>query len=215
MDERKNYAISLSDFKEKIKNGSTVLDSRDAHEFCNGFIPGSLFVGNNPKEIISLVEPKQSVVLLTSAGQDDPLIKLFASHFSIEGFLEGGFKEWTNASEKVDMVIEIEADELAMDIHFDKQITVMDIRKRLEFSNGHIKDATNLPLQEMTNIALIAQFEEDEKIYIYSNDDEQSVLAASILKKHGYHNLRIVSGGWQQIQKEKSIHIIKEPNLLN
>lgn len=215
MDETKNYAISLSDFKEKIKKGTTVLDSRDADEFCNGFIPGSLFAGHNPKGVFPLVEPKQSVLLLTSAGKNDPPVKLFASHFSIEGLLEGGFEAWRNANEKVDMIIEIEADELAMDIHFDKQITVMDIRKRLEFSNGHIKDATNLPLQEMTNIALIAQFEEDEKIYIYSNDDEQSVLAGSILKKHGYHNLRIVTGGWQEIQKEKSIHIIKEPNLLN
>jgi hydroxyacylglutathione hydrolase len=43
------------------------------------------------------------------------------------------------------MIIDIEADELAMDIPFDENLVVIDVRRETEFADGHVKDAVNSP----------------------------------------------------------------------
>jgi hypothetical protein len=40
-------------------------------------------------------------------------------------------------------------------------------------------------------------------------------MAASLLKKHGFHNLRIVSGGWERIKEENGVRIEKVKKSLN
>jgi rhodanese-related sulfurtransferase len=62
------------------------------------------------------------------------------------GYVDGGFEKWKAAGEAVDMIIDIEADELAMDIPFDQNLVVVDVRKPAEFADGHVKNALNLPL---------------------------------------------------------------------
>jgi rhodanese-related sulfurtransferase len=102
-----------------------------------------------------------------------------------------------------------------MDIPFDDRLTVLDVRRLNEFAEGHVKDAVNLPLEEMTDVAQIAQLEEDQNIYVHCRSGYRSVIAASLLKRQGYHNLRNVLGGWQKIKDEKNIETTKEANVLN
>jgi len=113
------------------------------------------------------------------------------------------------------MIIDVEADELAMDIPFDNNLVVVDVRKENEFAEGHVKDAINLPLNEMTDVAQIARFEENQNIYIHSENGYRSLIAASILKKQGYQNLRNILGGWAKIKDQKNIKIEKEASVLN
>ena len=113
------------------------------------------------------------------------------------------------------MIIDVEADELAMDIPFDDNLVVVDVRKENEFAEGHVKDAINLPLNDMTDVAQIAQFEENQNIYIHCASGYRSLIAASILKKQGYHNLRNVLGGWDAIKEQKNIKTEKEASVLN
>jgi hypothetical protein len=41
------------------------------------------------------------------------------------------------------------------------------------------------------------------------------VIAASLLKRHGFHNLRNVVGGWAKIKEQESIETEKEQSVLN
>lgn len=102
-----------------------------------------------------------------------------------------------------------------MDIPFDNHIMVLDVRKYTEFADGHVKDAVNLPLAEMTDVAQIAQLEEDQNIYIHCVSGYRSVIASSLLKRQGYHNLRNVLGGWDKIKEQKNITVEKEAKVLN
>jgi len=79
------------------------------------------------------------------------------------------------------------------------------VRKPNEFSEGHVKNAMNLPLAEMADIAQIAMLEEDQNIYIHCEAGYRSVIAASLLKRQGYQNLRNILGGWAKIKEEKKI----------
>ena len=68
---------------------------------------------------------------------------------------------------KINMIIDLKADEVAMDIPNDDNLVIMDGRKENEFAEGNEKDAINLPLSEMTDVAQIAQLEENQNIYIH------------------------------------------------
>jgi hydroxyacylglutathione hydrolase len=102
-----------------------------------------------------------------------------------------------------------------MDIPHDDNLVIVDVRKENEFAEGHVKDAINLPLSDMTDVAQIAQLEENQNIYIHCGTGYRSLIAASILKKHGYHNIRNIVGGWAKIKEQKNIKTEKEASVLN
>ena len=133
----------------------------------------------------------------------------------MSGYLDGSFEAWKNAGEKVDMIIDVEPDELVMDMPHDPNLIVVDVRRETEYADGHLKDAVNLPLSDMTDVALLAQFEENENIYVHCAGGYRSVIALSLLKKEGIHNVRNVMGGWAKLKEEEGIEIKKEPSVLN
>lgn len=213
-------SLTVKDFKEKIKENVVVLDTRKVTEFTNGFIPGSIFIGLEGRfaEWAGTLLPfHQPIILVTDKGmEEETIIRMARVGFDkVEGYLKGGFEEWKKAGEKIDLIIDVEADELALDIKHDPKLTVLDVRRETEFGDGHIKNAINLPLSDMSDIAQIANFEDDQNLYIHCAGGYRSVIAASLMKRHGYHNLRNVLGGWGKIKEEKNINIEKEASVLN
>lgn len=213
-------ALSLKEFKKKIEDEAIILDTRNAEDFSEGFIPGSIFIGLDGRFAEwagSLLPFDKSILLICEKGrEEEALVRLARVGFeNVEGYLKGGFEEWKKAGEKIDLLINVEADELAMDIPFDDRLTVLDVRRLNEFAEGHVKDAVNLPLEEMTDVAQIAQLEEDQNIYVHCRSGYRSAIAASLLKRQGYHNLRNVLGGWEKIKDQENIETKKEADVLN
>jgi rhodanese-related sulfurtransferase len=131
------------------------------------------------------------------------------------GYLDGGFEAWKNAGEEIDLIIDVEADELMMDLPHDKNLLVVDVRRETEFADGHLKDAINLPLIEMNDPATLADFEDTQNLYVHCGGGYRSVIASSLLKKQGIHNIRNVLGGWTKIKEQEKAEIVKEASVLN
>lgn len=213
-------ALTIEDFKKKMDEDIIVLDTRKASVFTHGFIPGSIFIGLEGRFAEwagTLISFHQRIILVTDAGkEEETIIRLARVGFDkVEGYLQEGFEAWKNAGEKIDIIIDVEADELALDIKHDPKLAVLDVRRETEFGDGHIKNATNLPLSEMTDLAQIANFEDDQSLYIHCASGYRSVIAASLIKRQGFNNLRYVLGGWNKIKEEKNIEIEKESSVLN
>jgi hydroxyacylglutathione hydrolase len=212
--------LSVEAFKNKMKTAVTLLDTRDASVFTQGFVPGSIFIGLEGRfaewagSILSFTRP---LLLITEPGkEEETVIRLARVGFSkMEGYLQGSFEAWDKAGEKKDMIINVEADELAMDIPHDPNLQVVDVRRETEFADGHVKSAVNVPLNEMTDVALIAGFEETQNLYVHCGSGYRSVIACSLIKSQGLHNLRNILGGWEKIKEEQSIKIAREPSVLN
>ncbi len=218
--ERGLKALSIEEFKAIALEDIIILDTRQATIFTQGFIPSSIFMGLEGRYAewaATMIAFDKKIILVTEAGkEEESVIRLARVGFDkMAGYLEGGFEAWQNAGEKVDMIIDVEPDELIMDLPHDPNITVLDVRKENEYADGHLKDASNLPLSNMTDITLLAQFEEDENIYVHCAGGYRSVIAASILKKEGIHNLRNVLGGWGKIKEEEGVVIEKDASVLN
>src|SRR5690606_16071582 len=157
--------LSVEDFK-KAMNDAIILDTRHASEFTQGFIPGSIFIGLEGRfaEWAGALLPfDKTIILVTPEGkEEETVIRLSRAGFDkMDGYLDGGFEAWRNAGEKIDVIIDVEADELIMDIPHDPKLVIVDVRKETEFADGHLADAMNVPLNDMTDIINIAQFEED------------------------------------------------------
>lgn len=213
--------LSIAAFKEKTGvEDRLILDTRPATLFAEGFIPGSVFIGLEGRFAEwagSLLPFDKPIVLVTRAGEErETVIRLARVGFSkIEGYLEGGFEAWDQAGETKDLVINVEADELAMDIPFDDNLVVVDVRRETEYADGHVKDAVNLPLQEMTDPGNLVQIEDHHNLYVHCAGGYRSMIAVSLLKREGIHNLRNVLGGWSVIKDQKGIEVEKETRVLN
>jgi len=206
--------LSVDEFKNWIKEDAIILDTRPASIFTNGFIPGSIFIGLEGRfaEWAGTILPfDKPIILVTEMDKEtESVIRLSRVGFeNICGVLAGGFEKWKSQNEAVDIIIDVEADELMMDIPFDKNLEIIDVRKENEFADGHIENALNLPLHEITNLAEIAQFEEQQNLYIHCAGGYRSVIAASLFKRQGVHNLRNVLGGWSSIKNQPAAKILK------
>ncbi len=214
--------LSSSEFKKLMKEDEDliVLDTRDSAIFTNGFIPGAVSIGLDGRfaEWAGMLLPFDKPLLMVTAPgkEEETAVRLARVGFSnIQGYLQGSFKAWQQAGEKIDMLIEVEADELAMDLPHDPHLVVVDVRRETEFADGHIKGAVNIPLADMTDPGSMANLEETQNIYVHCAGGYRSIIAASLLKRQGIHNLRNVSGGWAKIKEQKTIEVVKETSVLN
>ncbi|MBS1567061.1 MAG: MBL fold metallo-hydrolase, partial [Bacteroidetes bacterium] len=213
--------LSVEDFKEKIKDENVIiLDTRPGILFTQGFVPGSISIGLEGRfaEWAGMLLPfDKPIVLVTESGkEEESAVRLARVGFAnMDGVLKGGFEAWLKAGEKIDMIIEVEADELAMDIPHDTNLVVVDVRRETEFADGHVKGAINLPLNDLTDPGSMANIEEKQNLYVHCAGGYRSVIAISLFKRQGIHNLRNIVGGWSRIKEEKGIETVKESSVLN
>ena len=213
-------ALSIDEFKQLIKEDTIILDTRHATVFTQGFVPGSIFIGLEGRFAEwagSLLPFDAPMVLVTESGKEkETIVRMARVGFSkIIGYLNGGYIAWINAGEETDMIIDVEADELMMDIPHDKNLVVIDVRRPTEYADGHLKDALNLSLNDMVDPATMANLEDTQNLYVHCAGGYRSVIAASLLKRQGIHNLRNILGGWAKIKEQEKAEIVKETSVLN
>ena len=199
--------LTVQEFKEKIATFEPIiLDTRNANVFTQGFVPGSISIGLEGRfaEFAGSILPfDQAILLVCEPGTEkESIVRLARVGFeNIIGHLAGGFNAWATANETIDLIIDVEADELAMDIPFDPNMVIVDVRKTSEFDKGHLKEALTIPLDELTDPASMANFDDNQNIYIHCAGGYRSVIAISLLKKNGYTNLIDVAGGFAALSE--------------
>ncbi len=214
-------ALSVKDFKNlSKKDKTTILDTRNADVFTQGFVPGSISIGLEGRFAEwagSLLSFDHSLLLVTDEGMErETIIRLARVGFEkFDGYLQGGFAAWQQAGEPIDLIINIEADEVAMDIPFDENLVIVDVRKEVEFADGHVKDAVNIPLSSMVDPLNIAAFNDTDNLYLHCAGGYRSVIAASILKQQGIHNLYNITGGYAALKSDERIDTEKSTEVLN
>lgn len=71
--------------------------------------------------------------------------------------------------------------------------TIVDVRDRPTYNHGHISGAIPIPLNDLTKRA--SSLAKNREIYIYGENDEQSVRAAQTLKEAGFTHVSTLTGG--------------------
>jgi hydroxyacylglutathione hydrolase len=180
-----------------------VLDVRTEAEFAEKHIPNSIFIGLNggfaPWVGELIVDVKQPLLLVTPAGQEEETV-LRLSRVGFDntlGYLEGGVAAWEAAGKETDFVGGITAEELKT--RFEQvQDNIFDVRKESEYLSQHLENVKNTPLSSLNQH--LATFPKNEEFYVHCAGGYRSMIAISILKSRGYHNIVDVKGGFKAIE---------------
>lgn len=201
--QRSLKALSPTDF-ELIANqsGALILDVRNQSEFGKAHIPQSVFIGLNgdfAPWVGALVQNvEQPILLVTEKGQQEEAItRLSRVGFDqVLGYLEGGIDAWISEGKEIDSVLSISALDFA-ERYRNANIPVFDVRKDGEFNKQHVVNAFHAPLSNLNDY--LNDFPVDKDFYIHCQGGYRSMIAASILKQRGIHNLIDVAGGFKDI----------------
>lgn len=189
---------------ERIANetGAIVLDVRNQIEFIDGHIPRSIFIGLDgsfaPWVGALLADVEQKILLVVSPGKEEEAVtRLSRVGFDRTlGYLQGGIDAWKEAGKEIDMLDSVDVETLKSEM--DNNVPIFDVRNDGEFANGHISQVVHTPLAFLNDH--LAEFPQDEKFYLYCAGGYRSVIAASILKSRGIHNVVNVAGGYAEIK---------------
>lgn len=201
-----NRALSPSEFETLAEeSGALLLDVRAAADFAQGHIPGSIFIGLDgqfaPWVGALITDIKQPILIIAPEGREQEcIIRLSRVGYDNSlGYLAGGFNAWKNAAKEYDTVQQVTATELETAMQTG-DISIFDVRKPGEFNSAHIdyKNLNHTPLDFLNDH--LAEFPTTGSFYIHCAGGYRSLIAASILKARGYHNMIDVIGGFGAIK---------------
>jgi glyoxylase-like metal-dependent hydrolase (beta-lactamase superfamily II)/rhodanese-related sulfurtransferase len=179
-----------------------ILDVRKEEDFANGHVPKSIFIGIHgafaPWVGALILDIKQPILLITPKGKEEETIKRLArvGYDNTIGYLNGGFESWKKSGLEFDTISSISAENLEEKIK--ENAPIFDVRKPGEYVSEHIVDVPSTPLDFLNEH--IAEFPLDENFYLHCAGGYRSMIAASILKARGYHNVVNVLGGFSAIK---------------
>ncbi|SDS24477.1 Glyoxylase, beta-lactamase superfamily II [Formosa sp. Hel1_31_208] len=181
-----------------------ILDVRHQSEFVKGHIPRSIFIGIEgdfaPWVGAMIADVSQLILLVSPVGKEQEVItRLSRVGFdNVIGYLDGGFDAWKHSGMEYDTVTSIAAEEFANRYSTIKE-KVFDVRREGEYKAEHIEGAKHTPLNYLNNY--LSEFPGNNTFYVHCAGGYRSVIAASILKSRGIHNLIEVAGGYDEIKK--------------
>jgi rhodanese-related sulfurtransferase len=80
-------------------------------------------------------------------------------------------------------------------------LTMIDVRDRESFNQGHMTGAMPMPMESLLEMAE-GSLAPERDIYVYGDSDTQSLEAAEMLRGAGFKNVAVIKGGlmaWREI----------------
>lgn len=185
------------------ETAAVVLDVRHHKDFAKAHIPRSISIGLEgsfaPWVGTLIANVKQPLLLITPEGKEEEAItRLSRVGFDHTlGYLQGGIEAWKKAGKEVDTIKSISA--TAFKQHIAQKVPVFDVRKAAEYTAEHVNGAVLTPLGNLNNH--LAEFPEKETFYVHCGGGYRSIIAASLLKSRGIHNLVDIAGGFTAIKQ--------------
>ena len=182
-----------------------VLDVRHQSEFIKAHIPRSIFIGIDgsfaPWVGALLADISLPILIVAEEGRvEETVTRLSRVGFdNTLGYLKGGVTAWQASGREIDSLESVSAAELKSAIENEKAV-VYDVRKQSEYDTAHLPDAHLTPLDFITDH--YGDFPKEGEFYVHCAGGYRSVIAASILKRRGYHSVIDVAGGFGAIKKE-------------
>ena len=200
-----DVALSASAFEAAANEiGAVVLDVRHQDKFVVEHVPNSIFIGIEggfaPWVGALIKDVEQPILLIVEDDAiEEAITRLSRVGFdNILGYLDGGLENWKKEGKEAESLESISADQFAAQVEKDGR-KIFDVRKPGEWDTEHLPDAENTSLGELNNH--LAEFPKEDKFYIHCAGGYRSVIAASILKSRGIHNMIDVKGGFDAIKK--------------
>jgi hydroxyacylglutathione hydrolase len=181
--------IGADDLKKFIRNTDIALiDTRDRYDFLDGHIPGAIFSPLDKQfntTAGSYVEEEKPIYLIIDKNRVNEAVRdlinvgldNIAGYAAIEDFEE--YKKQGGEIEKT----EYTSFEKAAEILKSNNLQVVDVRKRSEFVEGHVKGALNVPHTRL--LERLDEVPESGTLLVHCSAGGRSAVAAALLQRYG------------------------------
>ncbi len=192
-------AFSPEALQKMQRGGHLVVDTRSSSQYGAGHIPGSLHISLNGQFASwagTLIKPDVPLILIAEEAERVREAQTRLARVGLEkvsGSLKDGLLAWHQAGLPFATIEQISIEELRYRMQEHLIDTILDVRMPSEWYAGHIAQATNMPLNYLTESAL--SLNRDAKIAAICAGGYRSSIATSILEQSGFRNVSNVVGG--------------------
>ncbi len=182
--------MSADDVEKAQKNGAVMVDLRSPEAYAGAFIPGSLAI---PLEMIPayagyLLDYESDIILVPESREQihtavQYLIRI--GYDRILGYLKGGMHSWEVSGRQYDRIGAVHAAVLDRRIKDGEDFTLLDVRKISEYDQGRLAGAVHIFLGELQS--RVDEIDSDKPVVTFCGSGERAIIAASILKRHGFN----------------------------
>ncbi len=203
-------ALDIASFESEISKGAIILDARKPEIFEQGFIPGSINIGLDGQYAVwvgSLIDHATPIIIVADYGREREAVLRLArvGYEHVFGYLKGGFEAWLKSGKPIDLVDSVEAEYFAS-LTGNEEHKVIDVRNPSEWHGGIIEGAELIPLSKLAQHA--EQLDKNHRYLVHCAGGYRSMMAASILKKHGFTNIVNVRGGINKIKESGFLLVV-------
>lgn len=184
----------------------TLVDIRSREAYALSHIPNAL---SYPDTTISTVNlPVTNKLIIVGHETDEQLNNEVADYLNSKGynfaFMKGGHTAWTNLNNQVvttgdpssfvdqSKIKYITTEDLKKRFQANEKIFVLDVQSKEGFAKKHLKDAKNIPVNELES--RIAELPSGQKIVVYGTNEAEAFRAGVILFDLNIFGAEVVSG---------------------
>ena len=197
--------LNAQSVQREMEHGALVLDTRSPEQFGEGHIPGAVFVALHGPAFatrVGFVAPSDARLVLVINDEYDlhVAVKRLAvvGYDQVISFLEGGMAAWQEAGLPVQQLNQLSIEELSASRH---AFTILDVRDRDEWDEGHIAGALHLPYYVVLD--QLHELDRTRPLAVMCASGQRSTIASALLQRHGFTAVANVVGGmeaWNQVE---------------
>jgi hydroxyacylglutathione hydrolase len=201
---RRPARLSAADLTAALAQGATVVDTRQARDFAQGAVPGTLNIPANrsfttwagwllpyDREFYLIVDDRSPQMIdelvrdLVGIGLD-----------RVAGYFGSEVVSARRASKgPLQTITLLSLAEVVTQIQSNEKI-VLDVRGEGEWSAGHIPGSINLPVGDLE--ARLGEVSRDRPLIVHCQTGARSAIAASLLRARGFADVRQFPGGFAE-----------------
>ena len=188
--------LSPKDFGELIPTAQ-VVDTRNQVGFGAGHIPGSLSMWDHvlPNFAGWFLDYEKPLLFVCDPQKTSEIVRkmLRIGFDNLAGYLREGMLTWLVSGGSIEKIPLLTAQEMCELMRDGEDLFLLDVRSEDEFKGKGLKHAKHIHLTEiLDNLDLIPG---DKPVVPLCRSGNRSMLAASVLKKMGWDNVKLLTGG--------------------
>lgn len=190
-------------FLKAYNNGLKIIDTRNKFDFAKGYIPNSLNIqGNNSFSTWAgwLLNYQEQFVLVADENKIDDLTRKLM-RIGLDN-VYGYISDVENLGLELQTVDVIDIEEFKPLVEKD-DVQIVDVRGANEYDKGHVNGADHVFVGELSDN--LDKISKEKQIVIYCQSGDRSAIAYSLLRKHGFDNVKYYSGGMKEWLENPSL----------
>ena len=184
--------ISAIQLALALDNEVQVVDIRTPEAFGGAFIPGSVAIPIDMLPVYAgwLLSYDKDIILVGDENTciNAAIINLYRIGYDrVSSYLNGGIHKWETSGNKFDNIPGIFAGDLKTRISTHRNLTILDVREKEKFDEGHLPGALHIYLGYLPD--KLDEVPRHQPIITFCDSGRRAMIAASILKKAGFENV--------------------------